>query len=227
MQKLAKAWAQQCPSAEWDMLPQPRALQGMVKAPQILSHSHLALEEAILLHSWVSGEGQPLLCSVGGQEWAPGFLTYLLLQREINTRRAAHTLVYSRGSWWSVVLGGLLTTFSSFGFLCHLRPPLCLWWNGNAKHHPVLWSSLTSKQGKVILGAGEETSCVLRIWSVAWTAHDPVWWAYARLSTSGPRKREDAVMLYAVACWLNHLCLGSIKARATWGIMLEFLELEE
>lgn len=196
MQKLAKAWAQQCPSAEWDMLPQLRASQGTIKAPQlpsklqILSHSHLALEEAILLHSWVSGEGQPLLCSVGGREWVPDFLTYLLLQREINMRRAAHTLVYSRGSWLSVVLGGLLTTFSSFGFLCHLHPPICLWWSVSAKHHPVLWSGLASKQDKVLLGAGAGISWVLRIWPVAWTASGPVWWAYARLSSSGPRKRR-------------------------------------
>lgn len=42
-----------------------------------------------------------------------------------------------------------------------------------------------------------------------------------------PGKTEDAVMLYAMACWLNHLCLGSIKARATRGIKVEFLELDE
>lgn len=34
-------------------------------------------------------------------------------------------------------------------------------------------------------------------------------------------------MLYALACWLNCLCLGNVKARATRGIVVEFLELEE
>lgn len=110
----------------------PRVPQGATltprhpSKPQALPCSHLALEEAILLLSWVSGEGQPLLCSVGGLERAPGFLTHLLLRREINTQRAAHTLVYSRGSWWRAVLGGLLTPFSSSGSLCYLCPPLCL-----------------------------------------------------------------------------------------------------
>lgn len=53
------------------------------------------------LLSWILGERQHCLCSVGGREWAPGFTTHLfslLLRREINTCRVAHTLVYSRGT---------------------------------------------------------------------------------------------------------------------------------
>lgn len=100
------SWVWVCLSTGWDMhCTKPRAPQGGIIAlrlpprPQALPCFHLSLEEVILLLFWISGEGQPCLCSVGGREQSPGFPTYLLLlRREINMHRAAHTLVYSRRS---------------------------------------------------------------------------------------------------------------------------------
>lgn len=101
-------WDWHHPSTQCDThCTKPRAPQGGIITLQLLSKSqalpyfHISPEEIIFLLFWILGEKQHHLCSVGGWEWAPGFLRHLfslLLRREINTRRVAHTLVYSRGA---------------------------------------------------------------------------------------------------------------------------------
>lgn len=150
----------QCPSTGWDThCIKPRAPQGGIITPQLPSKPqalpcfHLSLEEVILLLSWISGEGQPRLCSVGGRERAPGFPTHLLLRREINMHRAAHALVYSRGSQQSCA--GRSHTLQLFWITVSSTPPLFAF-DGVRTQSTALFSDLDCLllQGNVLPGVG-------------------------------------------------------------------------
>lgn len=110
--------------------------------PQALLCFHLSLEEVILLLSWIS-EGQPCLCSVGGQEWAPGFPTHLpLLWREINMHRAAHTLVYSSSSCTEKQCREVLSPSALLDNCVILTPLSAFDWEHKAQPCSVSWTGI-------------------------------------------------------------------------------------
>lgn len=124
--------------------------------PQALPSFHLSLEEVILLLSWIS-EGQPCLCSVGGQEWAPGFPTHLLLLwREINMHRAAHTLVYSSSSCQRSCTGRSHALQLFWIIVLSSRPSLPLMeWEHKAQPCSVSWTGIRYRV--TVLGQVSET----------------------------------------------------------------------
>lgn len=152
-----------CPSRGWDThCTKPRAPQRGIKTlrlfskPKALPWFHLFLEKVILLLSWIS-EGQPCLCSVGGQEWAPGFPTHLLLlRREINMHRAAHTLVYSSCSCQRSCSGGCHALRLFWIIVLSSRPSLPLMeWEHKAQPCSVSWTGIRSQV--TVLGQVSET----------------------------------------------------------------------